>query len=909
MAEVLPLPMQSSSTITMLHSRPSSSEAFQGPQQQSPRLGQAPRSMYNGSNNTAYKNQAAPVQPYAFQATPNLRQESRTISAPNGGQNLLTVQRAGHSQSASSSTTSSDASSAKDDSVIGNQTETSIDFSSSPDLTLNSYDQLPKPSPDRYRRAARRTNSNNSVPRTTPNGAASPTTPFTSVLSPPSPTIERTASSDSTTLPRSGNTELAKRYRRRSLNTIDVVTPNGEVPAAPVSAGAQRPSSSHGGSASSTSNTIRPVGSHQRTSSRDGPEIARRNGSTASDSSSVKANDAPTAQKSVNVPPRGASDPNKRMAAPSPLSRQTSDNAAPAAIPTAPRHRSYASVTRAAVHPAPSAAAQHLAAVSDRDLNKGMKSRLRRAFSFGSAQELRRAESNAAATPQPLTRGEQPTQRPEDELDPEQLEIARRQEAAGIGANIYSGQGGFTGSTDNISISSTASSASMMLRKMGKGAKKSARSIKGLFRPKSVIGVPAADGPVNQQRGSPLQPSVAQVSMVTVEAERQKVNVNAELDDKSGGATGFPKLELNSMDAMNNGSARPSAEGSDSLTRRSIVGSDKDRAEVLAAVKKGILKRSGTSSPIGSPDIRPSDSAPHVESPVSSMPSTPKDGSTRSASFRDHVNQDYFNQPRIASMTNTRSMPATPTGGKGITFSPRIQFHDAWSASDYDRRGDIATCNRLTPILAQQIKEELNTFKMVRTILGINVFAGTNYITGDGSPRTEQAAHTLLLMIHHTFTRRPQNHRITKTNPTLEHLISPSLDTHKELGSNTTPLPTKFTTRYNGAQSTRSANQYCTLRIWLKEQKQLSRRQPTISVSIGSYQSPSCRYCSLKNFLEYFTCSCLSGLATAAEKPSSNWTTKRLHLGKLLLSSFLLLLSLFGVLIGNPMGNSACRSD
>ena len=737
--------MQSSSTITMLHSRPSSAEAFQGPQPQSPRLGQAPRSMYNGSNNTAYKSQAAPVQPYAFQATPTLKPETRTASASNGGQNHLSVQRAGHSQSASSSTASSDASSAKDDSVIGAQAETSINFSSSPDLSLNSYEQLAKPSPDRYRRATRRTSSNNSVPKAASNGAPQLTTPFASVLSPPSPTIERTASSDGTSLPKSGNTELAKRYRRRSLNTIDthVTVPNGDGQS---SAGAQRPSSSNGGGATSTPTSIRPVGAHERTSSRDGPETAHRSNSNASDSSSVKGNDAPVTQKTVNVPPRGASDPTKRMATPSPLSRQTSDTSAPppTSTPSAPRHRSYASVTRAAVHPPPSAAAQHLAAVSDRDLNKGMKSRLRRAFSFGSAQELRRAETTTA-TPQQAR--EQQLQQPEEELDPEQLEIARRQEAAGIGANIYSGQGGFTGSTDNISISSTASSASMMLRKMGKGAKKSARSIKGLFRPKSVIGVPAADGPVNAQRGSPLQPSMAQVSMVTVEAERQKVNVNAELDEKTGGATGFPKLERNSVDAVQSTSARPSAEGSDSFTRRSIVGSDKDRAEVLAAVKKGILKRSGTSSPIGTPEIRPSDGVPHVlDSPASSMPSTPKEGSTRSASFRDTANNDYFSQPRIASMTNTRSMPATPTGGKGITFSPRIQFHDAWSASDYDRRGDIATCNRLTPILAQQIKEELNTFKMVRYLVPLHTSTHANSPAGNGSPRTEQASHALLLM-------------------------------------------------------------------------------------------------------------------------------------------------------------------
>jgi len=684
----------------MLHSRPSSSEAFQGPPQQSPRLGQAPRSMYNGSNNTAYKNAPSPVQPYAFQSTPHLRQESRTISAPSAEQNLLSVQRTGHAQSASTSTaSSSDASSAKDDSVIGTQAESSINFSSSvPDLTLNNFDQPAKPSPDRYRRVARRTNSNNSVPRTAPTGAVSPTTTFASVLSPPSPTIERTASHDDAAAPRSGNGELAKRYRRRSLNTIDthIIAPNGDGQA---NAGSHRPSSSQGANGTPAATTIRSVGT---------AETTQRNNST-SESSSPKATDAPSSQKTVNVPPRGASDPAKRLATPSPLSRQTDDSQPSTAVPTAPRHRSYASVARGTNTP-PSAAAQHLAAVSDRDLNKGMKSRLRRAFSFGSAQELRKAEVSAGTPLQ--VEGQQPL-RPDDELDPEQLEIARRQEAAGIGANIYSGQGGFTGSTDNISISSTASSASMMLRKMGKGAKKSARSIKGLFRPKSVIGVPAADGPVNSQRGSPLQPSMAQVSMVTVEAERQKVNVNAELDDKNGGATGFPKLERNSVDAVQNVSARPSAEGADSLTRRSIVGSDKDRAEVLAAVKKGILKRSGN-SPMNSPDIRPSDGVPHVlDSPASSMPRTPKEGSTRSASFRDTTNGDYFSQPRVATTANARSMPGTPTGGKGITFSPRIQFHDAWSASDYDRRGDIATCNRLTPILAQQIKEELNTFKMV----------------------------------------------------------------------------------------------------------------------------------------------------------------------------------------------------
>jgi hypothetical protein len=76
--------------------------------------------------------------------------------------------------------------------------------------------------------------------------------------------------------------------------------------------------------------------------------------------------------------------------------------------------------------------------------------------------------------------------------------------------------------------------------------KKGSRSVRGLFRPKSVIGVPAADGPITR-------PSVGEVSLVTVEAERQaerqKVNVNADPHDQVRGGTGYPKLERNSIDA------------------------------------------------------------------------------------------------------------------------------------------------------------------------------------------------------------------------------------------------------------------------------------------------------------------------------------------------------------------------
>jgi hypothetical protein len=391
--------------------------------------------------------------------------------------------------------------------------------------------------------------------------------------------------------------------------------------------------------------------------------------------------------------------------------------------------------------PAESPAAQHLAALNKKDgEKKGKSSRLRRAFSFGSAAELRKASAENSHNNAVAERAKLRKERNDTEEDARQAAIVEKQEAAGLGEGIYSGQGNFfTGSTDNLSISSTASSASIMLRKMGKGMKKSGRSLVGLFRPKSVIGVPAADGPV--------QASTPQVSLVNVEAEREHANINADPQDQAEGGTGFPKLDRNSLDTA--GSGEPALSFSDRSSdnarpsRRSIVGGDKERAEVLAAVKKGILKRkcqdevhvismltwvgSGTDSGNSSPPVRPADTKttefvlPELprfrDSPRSSSPSTPTDGdASRGHRRTDSVTiegEDYFLSMGRFGVSESKSLPGTPVGGRNITFSPRIQFHDTWPPGEYDRRGEIATCNRLTPMLAQQIKEELNSFKMV----------------------------------------------------------------------------------------------------------------------------------------------------------------------------------------------------
>lgn len=454
--------------------------------------------------------------------------------------------------------------------------------------------------------------------------------------------------------------------------------------------------------------------------------------------------------KLINIPPRGSSsDAAKRVANPSPLSKPVtmdaegqkggSSSAAPksAAAESKPAAAETAASSRAYDSPA----VKQLAAINQKGGKlKSKTSRLRRALSFGSAAEFKKAggagvAGNDAGESSGTPRANDSN---DDELDPEQARIAEQQEAAGLGHSIYAGNSKmFAASNDNISISSTASSASIMIRKMGRGMKKGGRSLAGLFRPKSVIGVPPPDIPEGSQ---------ATVSMVTVEAERERVNVHAEPNPENGGGTGYPRLERNSIDASNAANGfhpeRTGSSGTDnSNSRKSIVGGDRERAEVLAAVRKGILKRKWTASSFlskrddsnqttdkngsSTPSPKPVEGRPVYElppvatvsdSPISSAPSTPNDesGQKRTDSPVTIGNEDYF-MTALRLRQDSKSAPGTPSGQskRNATFSPRLIFYDTWTGQEYDRRSELATCNRLTPMLAQQIKEELNTFKMV----------------------------------------------------------------------------------------------------------------------------------------------------------------------------------------------------
>jgi hypothetical protein len=149
-----------------------------------------------------------------------------------------------------------------------------------------------------------------------------------------------------------------------------------------------------------------------------------------------------------------------------------------------------------------------------------------------------------------------------------------------------------------------------------------------------------------------------------------------------------------------------------------------------------------------------------------SVPATPDESGSH-----ESVEKDYFIAATRFAASSTRSLPERGGHalGRSISWNPKIQFHEVYTATEYDRRGEIATCNRLTPMLAQQIKEELNSFKMVHIPLIVCQMNPLTQLIGDGSPRRVEATYPLLLIMS-THTLTPRNDDIQQAHST--HKIS-----------------------------------------------------------------------------------------------------------------------------------------
>ncbi|KAJ6191466.1 hypothetical protein N7519_001487 [Penicillium mononematosum] len=709
---------QQSGTVPVLQTRPSSSSGtFSSPtQNQGSRIQTMSWTSFNAGNSGSYRAGHQVVAPYAYNPnmgqstvqnrqswTPHLRSEHRTFSAPTTPQVPVNPTYTGASPqsphlAAGSVSNSSNSSSrsyvSKDDSALPSRQPRSdqplrpLSTANLPSPSIMNISS-PKPSPNRYRRTPQRAE------------GAAPSSPAHS----PIPTVivddfggprpaRQNAHNRVSSVDDSSHVDRAQpeRYRRRSLGNMDATAyPN-------LSLDFPTPSSSPSQSGSydfiSFDTNQRPASAH---SQRDSVGSVHSTHSSAS-----SAREAPPSESNSVTSKTGKAE-EKRTSKPSPLSQPVSTE------PEAPKTNPPAETQKKQAPPAlDSPAAKRLTDLKN-DTKRPGKSRLRRAFSFGSASELLKtsAQSNAAKR-EAFAADQARREALREQLGPEQAAIAEQQELSGLGESIYSHQGHFfTGSTDNLSVSSTASSASMMLRKMGKGMKRSTRSLVGMFRPKSVASI-------NSMENAGPEVPPPQITVVNVEAERESVAVNPDPADLPRGATVFPKVEGNASEVRRSASIRERAASENSQSRKSIVGGDRERAEILAAVRKGILKKTHSDFGVSSP----ANALAGGDSPHSSAPPTPDESARSPAQQSESVKiagEDYFlsNAGRFSS-SEAKSAPITPSavGGRNIVFSPRIQFHETWPSGEYDRRGEIATCNRLTPLLAQQIREEINNFKM-----------------------------------------------------------------------------------------------------------------------------------------------------------------------------------------------------
>ncbi|EOR04762.1 Cytoplasmic dynein 1 intermediate chain 1 [Wallemia ichthyophaga EXF-994] len=359
----------------------------------------------------------------------------------------------------------------------------------------------------------------------------------------------------------------------------------------------------------------------------------------------------------------------------------------------------------------------------------------------------------------------------------------------------------FNVSTDNISISSAASSASVMLRKIGSVGKIARRSsfagLTNLFNKDKDrdSGGEEPEDMNNKSIGSKLkkkkknkrkkEPSTS-ISHATAEVDRHSIiNEEPEYIDGLSPAAALVKQHQEQVAAAEAKSAKSSKSsksssrlnsnsynhaGSDSKSRLpgaieakgdgdSIVSQDDDDlTQGLQGVQihqeewhgscqydsnaaphrrehilKGILKGArtyrqedfeerqqlrGRSNSFTFTNIMKDEDGREVQPQVSHQLPSPDadkiDGiASRPSSMHKPIDKPLVNHNNSTSALPVQAMinlAAQPK--RKCSFANSMGVQTTWPATIYDRRGEPATCNRLTPELAQMIKEEMNAFKM-----------------------------------------------------------------------------------------------------------------------------------------------------------------------------------------------------
>ncbi|KAI8643176.1 hypothetical protein BD408DRAFT_415396 [Parasitella parasitica] len=143
---------------------------------------------------------------------------------------------------------------------------------------------------------------------------------------------------------------------------------------------------------------------------------------------------------------------------------------------------------------------------------------------------------------------------------------------------------------------------------------------------------------------------------------------------------------------------------------------------------------SSTKSKVRSSSLTPSPS-PSFMINNTSLPASPD--SSISSRHHHHRRRPPFVDTNVQQLpspasstvsTTTCSSSTTTSSKKSLSFNPIIKMHETFSAQEYDRRCDTgATCQKLTPVLALKIKEELNHFKLNDMFVHIDSRQNTHF--------------------------------------------------------------------------------------------------------------------------------------------------------------------------------------
>ena len=251
--------------------------------------------------------------------------------------------------------------------------------------------------------------------------------------------------------------------------------------------------------------------------------------------------------------------------------------------------------------------------------------------------------------------------------------------------------------SDTTSIKSTSSSASFMLRKISQGLKLRKFSLNKLFSKSSTLS--ENEKSEEFENKFPFEDDTTTSDSYEVENSVSDVTKPESFSVEMKEITTFPRLGTPNAQERLTTAYFPKA---DILFSEAIVN----------CVSPGQIGRKNKSI------LKPSNERTQEQAEISDEALSLASVMDRSLCLTTHIESLSLNisysgpDSRPLSETSSTVESSSVSSRRTIQFSPTVQVEGTWDRIEYDRRGDLSTCNRLTAQLAQAIKEELNNYKL-----------------------------------------------------------------------------------------------------------------------------------------------------------------------------------------------------